>query len=464
MRARFTWQVFASAALVAAMSCDSASSADDGGSSTGTGGSATGGSATGGSSGAGANSGSSAVGGSGAKGGSATGGTPEPGGAGGVDDGGAGAGESGGTGGTGTANGGSAGSGNGGTAGAAGTPTRMPVTAEAAAAAMGKGFNLGQMFENTQHSPTLAAASAKIDAYYAKGFRNVRIPVTWTEPTNGSLLVSDATTGAVERTHPRLAVITQVIDHALSKPGLHVVLNAHHEDALKTGSRTAVLERLWTDLVDLFKGRDYRLLFEILNEPHRDDGTAMPAADLRAMTARAYARIRAADPPRIVLIGGNRYFGAAEVPEVWTNLNGVGGGEDPYVMVTFHHYNPWTFCGDNQGTYDDAWTDANLSDPMNTMLNWANTVGGGMPVYIGEWGVGWGSRYTTLECNNVRLWYQRMHAEFAAPRGIPTAVWDDGGWFKIFDHATNAYANNLVDCIAGECAWTGTERFNAGCD
>ena len=329
---------------------------------------------------------------------------------------------------------------------------------------MGKGVNLGQMFENTQHPQTLAAASAKIDAYYAKGFRNVRIPVTWTEATNGSVLVNDPTVGDVNRSHPRLAVIAQVIDHALSKPNLYVVLNAHHEDALKTGSRAAVLERLWTDLADLFKNRDYRLLFEILNEPHRDDGSAMPAADLRAMTARAYAKIRAADPQRIVLIGGNQYFGAAEVPAVWTNLSGVGGGQDPYVMATFHHYNPWTFCGDNQGSYDDAWTDANLSGPMDTMLSWASSVGNGMPVYIGEWGVAWYSRYTTLECNNVRLWYQRMHSAFAAPRGIPTAVWDDGGWFKIFDHATNDFANNLADCIAGECAWTGTDRFNAGCN
>jgi endoglucanase len=347
--------------------------------------------------------------------------------------------------------------------GSAGEPALVPITAKAAAAAMGKGFNLGQMFENTQHPQTLAAASAKIDAYYAKGFRNVRIPVTWTEPTDGTVLVGDPAVGDVDRAHPRLSVLTLVIDHALSKADMYVVLNAHHEDALKTNSRTAVLERLWTDLSELFEDRDYRLLFEILNEPHRDDGTAMPAADLRNMTASAYAKIRAADTPRIVIIGGNRYFGAAEVPEVWTDLAGVGAGNDPYVMATFHHYDPWTFCGDNQGTYDDAWTDANLSAPMDTMLAWAASVGKGMPVYIGEWGVGWGSRYDQFACNNVRSWYQKMHNQFAAPRGIPTSVWDDGGWFKIFDHATNAYDNNLVDCIGGECAWTGTERFNDGC-
>jgi hypothetical protein len=244
---------------------------------------------------------------------------------------------------------------------------------------------------------------------------------------------------------------------------MYVVLNAHHEDALKTASRASVLERLWADLADIFADRDHRLLFEILNEPHRDDDSAMPAADLRSMTAKAYAKIRAVDRERIVVIGGNQWFGAAEMAAVWTNLDGVGGGNDPYVMATFHHYNPWTFCGDNQGTYDDAWTDANLSAPMETMLSWANSVGKGMPVYIGEWGVGWGSRYTVLECNNIRLWYQKLHSEFAAPRRIPTAVWDDGGWFKIYDHGTDSYANNLVDCIGGTCDWTGTERFNAGC-
>lgn len=337
------------------------------------------------------------------------------------------------------------------------------ITAKVAAVAMTKGFNLGQMFESTQHPPTFAAASAKIDAYYSKGFRLVRIPVTWTEVTNGDMLVGDATVGDVNRTHPRLLVIEQVVDYALSKPDMFVVINAHHEVALKTQSRAAVLERLWADIADIFADREHRLLFEILNEPHREDKSAMPAADLRNMTAKAYAKIRAVDPQRIIVIGGNQWFAAAEVPAVWKDLSGVGDGNDPYLMTTFHHYNPWTFCGDNQGTYADAWTDADISGPMTTMSAWASSVGKGMPVFIGEWGVGWGSRYDQFSCNNIRQWYQKLPSEFAAARSMPTAVWDDGGWFKIYDHASNAFANNLVDCISGTCDWDGTERFNTGC-
>lgn len=102
---------------------------------------------------------------------------------------------------------------------------------------MGRGVNLGQMFESTQHPRTLEAAVAKIDAYYDRGFRNVRIPITWTEPVGGNLLVVDAAVGNVDRSHPRLSVIESVIDHALSYPDLYVVINAHHEVTLKTESR-----------------------------------------------------------------------------------------------------------------------------------------------------------------------------------------------------------------------------------
>jgi len=337
------------------------------------------------------------------------------------------------------------------------------LTATIAGAGMGRGVNLGQMFESTQHPRTLEAAKAKIDAYYARGFRNLRIPVTWTEPVGGDLLVGDPTVGDVNRDHPRLAVIESVVDYALTKPDLYVVLNAHHEKALKTESRSAVLERLWQDITDIFQTRSNRLLFEILNEPHKDDTSPMPAADLRLMTGLAYAKIRAVDPYRIVIIGGNQWFAAAEVPVVWTQLDEVGSGADKYLMAEFHHYNPWTFCGDNQGTYDDPWTDMQMSSPMQTMKNWADTVGGGMPVYIGEWGVGWQSVYPTMTCNNIRLWYEQFDSVQASSFGQPTAVWDDGGWFRVFSHATGAFDNNLIDCIEGNCTWDGEERYNAGC-
>lgn len=335
-------------------------------------------------------------------------------------------------------------------------------TARQAADAMGKGFNLGQMFDNSQHPATLDAARPKIDAYYARGFRLVRIPVTWTEAVGGSTL-ADPDTGRLDRDSPRFVELKAVIDYALAQPGLYVVLNAHHETRLKDGARAEALARLWSDIAETFQDRDGRLVFEILNEPHLSNQEAMRPEILRAMTGGAYARIRRIDPGRIVVIGGNQWFGAHEMAAAWPDLDAVGGGRDPYLMATFHHYSPWSFNGDNQGDYADRWTDDDIAGPMRLMADWAATTGGGMPVFIGEWGVGWGSRFDAMTCNNIRLWYARFDAVHARAFGMPTAVWDDGGWFKVYDHDAGGFANNLIDCIDGACRWDGAERFNDGC-
>jgi hypothetical protein len=50
-----------------------------------------------------------------------------------------------------------------------------------------------------------------------------------------------------------------------------------------------------------------------------------------------------------------------------------------------------------------------------------------MPVYIGEWVVAWGSRYSTFTCNSIRRWYTTFDSVHASEHGQPTAVWDDGG-------------------------------------
>lgn len=337
-----------------------------------------------------------------------------------------------------------------------------PIPAQVAVKAMGKGFNLGQMFDNQQHPATLRTAKPKIDAYYSRGFRVVRIPVTWTETIDGQSL-ADPDTGAIDPSQPRFKELIAVVDYALSKPGMYVVLNAHHEKRLKDNNRADVLERLWGDINGAFANRDRRLIFQFLNEPHLTNREPMPAEQLRAMTARAYARIRAVDPTRLLVIGGNQWFAAEEMPKVWPDLNGVGAGKDPYLLATFHHYNPWAFNGDNQGDYADPWSEADIAGPMDVMLNWSRSSGNNIPIYIGEWGTGWQSRYSKMECNNIRLYYTTFQNKFAAAKGIPAIVWDDGGWFEVFDHAKKAFENNLIDCIDGQCKWTGKDRFNRGC-
>ncbi|MFT7560186.1 MAG: endoglucanase [Flavobacteriales bacterium] len=348
-----------------------------------------------------------------------------------------------------------------------GTPGVCPdncvtISAQYAVAQMGKGVNLGQMFESDQHPPTMEKAVPKIDAYYDRGFRNIRIPVTWTEKI-ADVYMANPDTGRVHRDGDRLGVLKEVIDYALSKPGMYVVLNAHHEKRLKDENRAAVLEQLWHDISDIFKERDHRLIFEILNEPHLTSTDPMLPENLRKMTELAYKNIRIDDKNRLIAIGGNQWFAAGEMAKTWPNLDQVGGGKDSHLMATFHHYDPWEFSGDSQGDYADKWTDENISEPMDTMIEWSKTIGNNMPIFIGEWGVGWGSRYGEMRCNNIRLWYSKFDKEYASKKGIATVLWDDGGWFKVFDHNTNSFNNNLAECIDGECEIEGKERYNEGC-
>jgi len=78
--------------------------------------------------------------------------------------------------------------------------------------------------------------------------------------------------------------------------------------------------------------------------------------------------------------------------------------------------------------------------------------------------VGWGSRYATMDCNNIRRWYKRFNVDNTEPKGQPTSVWDHGGWQKVFEDSMNDFDNNLIDWTDGSCAYTGSGRFNSECN
>ncbi|MDG0979860.1 MAG: cellulase family glycosylhydrolase, partial [Halieaceae bacterium] len=346
--------------------------------------------------------------------------------------------------------------------------TTMPVvgqapTAVALSQAMGLGFNIGQVFESTDQPREFAPVRAKIDAYYALGFRTMRLPVTWSKAIGGTTLIQDMTTGAVDVDHPRLGVIKAVVDYALSLPDMIVVINAHHEEPIKTQQLWWVFEQLWSDIATIFKDRDKRLIFELLNEPHDINGSAMPAARLRSMSRLAYAQIRAIDPERVVVISGNQWASSNELALVWPDLLGIGNGLDPYLMATFHHYDPWTQFH-SEDSPDKAYNyDLNtIENPMRQAQQWQTTIGANMPIFIGEWGVGWGKQWPTMDCNNIRQWYE-WFPQSAQTYAMPTMLWDDGGWFGVFNYGSGRFKNNLAQCVAGDCKWTGTERFNSAC-
>lgn len=315
-----------------------------------------------------------------------------------------------------------------------GAPAPTPILATTAALEMTAGFNVGNTFDTDQHPRTAASVNAMIDAYHAEGFRMVRLPVRWLDSDwDGEPALASAA-GVVDRTHPRLAVIEAIVDHAIAE-GMYVVLNTHHEDwlfetAWSEGQRV-IFAQLWSDICEIFADRGYHLVFEVVNEPHGTIEHDSVAVD--ALNQSAYDVIRACgglDAERIIVLDGEDYGSPASLRATWSDVTDIpGGGDDPYLMGSIHYYSPLalTHATDAAGI-DTPWTVASIRTSFDAVETWAD---GRLPIFVGELGVNWNAHAHVIN-DNVRDWYAAVATE-ARARAFIHAVWDDGGWYRVMD-------------------------------
>lgn len=323
-------------------------------------------------------------------------------------------------------------------------PSADPTSAAAIVTAMGAGFNVGNTFDLGIHSTLARDIYPLIDLYQAAGMRHIRVPVTWMEPVNGSVL-ADAT-GLVNATHPRLMQLKAVVDYALSK-GLYVVLNTHHEHWLYKrydGSQALddIFSKLWRGIAAQFADRPQRLIFEVLNEPQGvfgdwNGGTSPNPSNARALdlTRRinktGYDAIRASgglNAKRLVMVGTNGMGNHAQLRWVYpTKTDLPGGGTDSFLAAQVHTYDPWAFCG--QDGSNAAWPgDGAISAPIQAVMTHARTLG--VPVNYGEYGVGRKTNIAERDTDVVRGYYRLVNA-MVLGAGMSTTVWDDRGWFGV---------------------------------
>lgn len=321
----------------------------------------------------------------------------------------------------------------------------LPITAMEAAADMGFGFNVGNTFEVDQHPREASSVNAMIDAYRGEGYRWVRIPVRWIgSDWDGEGALADAA-GEIDREHPRLAQLEAIVDHALAS-GMYVVINSHHDEwifeAPWSDGQRAVFVRVWTQIAELFAGRDHRLVFEIINEPH--GSIVSDSAAVQALNAGAYAAIRSSggnNAERIVIIDGEDWGSPASLRATWTDVTEIpGGGDDPYLMGSIHYYAPLalTHASDASGI-DTPWSVADIEASFDAVLAWAS---GRLPIFVGELGVNWDQHAHTIN-DNVRSWYAAVASE-ARERGWVFALWDDGGWYRVMNRSDQTF-NGLED-------------------
>jgi endoglucanase len=338
--------------------------------------------------------------------------------------------------------------------------TNIPVftTAKEIIKDMGGGFNLGNVFENGLNPTTPSTNKQIIDLYYNVGMRHVRIPTTWMEGFSSNL--ADAN-GNVNTSHPRLLELKEIIDYALAKQ-MYVVLNTHHERWLKnsydgTATYNIKFTTLWTGIANYFKNYPKQLIFEVLNEPEgklgqwSGGGYPIPTGAqqlewTRQVNKVGYDAIRATggnNVNRILMVAPNGQGNQGMIEEVYPSKASLpGGGNDNYLAIQVHTYDPWAFCGQ---TGSNAAFPGNLSIENAIKKVGVHSVLLDVPIHYGEFGVGRQTNTAERNTDIVRGYYRVFNLTCKAENMAYTA-WDDRGWFGLITNNAGTYnfLNNIV--------------------
>ncbi len=192
--------------------------------------------------------------------------------------------------------------------------------------AVGKCVNMANMLEAPREGdwgPSIADDDFRI--IKVAGFATVRVPVSWS--THAGATAPYAIDPAfLARVHHVVALATAA--------GLNVILNVHHDNELTSdpAGQAARFTALWRQIAASFAGAPPTVWFELINEPH----DKLTDANLTPVLSSALAAVRATNPTRPVLIGGQN----------WSSLQALRTlvlPDDRYVVPTFHYYEPFAF-------------------------------------------------------------------------------------------------------------------------
>lgn len=296
------------------------------------------------------------------------------------------------------------------------------ITPHEAIRQMQKGINLG----NTHEPPTEGgwnnpkAQEYYFDLYKDAGFSCVRIPVRYDNYTGK--------TPPYKISETWLNRIEEVAEWGL-KRGLFIVINTHHDDWIKssyTAANKARFDSIWSQIAVKFKDKPEKLIFEIINEPH-----GLTKAQNDELHARVLSIIRKTNPTRLVIFQGHNWGGSDE-------LITAAIPNDPYLIGSFHSYDPYLFGLEGQGTWGTA-TDYNqLENKFKAVSNWS--VKNNIPVFLGEFG-------SLKKCEfNSRMRHYRAYVELSQKYGFASMAWDDGGDFRIMERQQKTW-NELKDIL-----------------
>lgn len=312
------------------------------------------------------------------------------------------------------------------------TYAQLP-TAQTVAAQIKVGWNLGNTMEaqcgETAWGNPMVTQSF-INSVKAAGFNAIRIPAAW------SCHLSSGTT--IDPTW--MARVKTVVDYAYSQ-GMYVILNIHWdggwlEEHPTFDFQTANNQKqsaLWTQIANTFKSYDERMLFAGTNEVHADynEPTSEHITVQQSYNQTFVNAVRAT--------GGNNTTRTLVVQTYNTNpWHGLryftmpSDSASNRLIVEIHDYDPYDYTLNSGGAclawgapypqYSQcAWAqEAYFTDLFSQVKN--KWVAAGIPVIIGEWGVGARPNLNMAS----REYYYEFFSTTAQQNGLKTFVWDIG--------------------------------------
>ncbi len=347
-------------------------------------------------------------------------------------------------------------------------------------AGMGPGWNLGNTFDAIDGGVTdelsyetlwsgAATTRELIRAVREKGFRTLRLPVSWHNHVSGEdHVISKAWLDRVQ----------EVVDWALAED-MVVILNIHHDnnpdflypDTAHYAASAHYMERIWTQLAARFGDYDERLVFEAMNEPRLSESATyawwistaaeegVDAVDcINRLNQLFVDTIRASgktNRTRWLMVPG--YCASpqfAVIPE-FTLPTDAANPNGSRIMVSAHAYTPYAFAlqapAESGGTDRFKISSAYFTKDIDAALEslYKRYTSQGIPVVIGEFG----SRAKGENLQD-RVEHAAYFAAAARIRGMTCVWWDnnafsgDGEIFGLIDRASLTWRHEpIADAI-----------------
>lgn len=315
---------------------------------------------------------------------------------------------------------------------------------------LGNGWNLGNTLDacNENSGPDNDGCStesswgmplttkAMIKAVKAKGFKTIRIPVSYhNHITSRKDYKIDS---------DWMSRVKTVVDWAIEE-GFYVIINIHHDNlseavmkggtacgfciskdkSLQTESLNYITS-IWKQVCEVFKNYDEHLIFEVLNEP-RAMGTSYEWSGSGSSVIEANKLICTYEQAALDVIrdsgekNSSRYVMIppyAASPWMMDGWKLPQDSAEGKLVVSVHAYTPYVFCMSdstvssftNGHKGEISWLLANLSE---------NFVKNGVNVVIGE--------MSASDKNNTeqRVNWAKHYCKEARTAGIPLVLWDN---------------------------------------